>query len=284
MVLAEDRRVEQLRPTPRSAGGIDERADPRDGRVDDPASRLHRAHPAHLQVLRADAAVIPYDALLTVTTRNAAPCADHLASDLREGVLEADRRRRTAGGLDVETVRASSPVARSTGIWSIASMKASRARNGTYSPNGTRWALSYRSTWRPSPSKTTTLVYSLPSASRMTAPIDRGHAHGGDDLAARPAMTADRPPRPRSSAPSPHTTRSGGSPAQRAGAGRCCSSATRTSSSAPGPRRATRDVHLDRGDVDLRSRGRRERDRERAASSDAASDDARRRAGDARPS
>ena len=34
------------------------------------------------------------------------------------------------------------PGTRSTGIWSIAWMKPSRSRNGTYSPNGTRCVLS----------------------------------------------------------------------------------------------------------------------------------------------
>src|SRR3954467_1916037 len=101
------------------------------------------------------------------------------------------------------------PGVRSTGICLIALIHERCCRHGTYSPKGTRCTLSYRSTRSPDASNASALVRCVPSGSLTTAPTVVGTPTAA--IAARTLSTVARSARaPGSSAPSPHTARSGG--------------------------------------------------------------------------
>ena len=99
--------------------------------------------------------------------------------NLQAGATRTEERSALAERL--RAAAATVPGVRSTGIWCVALIQSSSDRHGTYSPNGTRWTLSYRSTSAPVPSRTSSLVRCRPSGSFMTAPSAVG---------IRPAMIA----------------------------------------------------------------------------------------------
>ena len=89
----------------------------------------------------ADAAVVPYDALFTGTTRNPAP--SRTKSRTRDGKLFSKQIGvPNAGSPSTDTVCTRSPGVRSIGTCLIAETHDSSSRHGTYSPNGTRCTLS----------------------------------------------------------------------------------------------------------------------------------------------
>ncbi len=83
-----------------------------------------------------EAAVMPYDALLVVTTRNSAPSATSARSI--DGKLFS--KQMTLPNVSPSTCRGCTrwPGVSSYGICRNAEIHESQCRNGTYSPNGTR--------------------------------------------------------------------------------------------------------------------------------------------------
>ena len=180
----------------------------------DPAPVLDRPHLTHLLVLGAGRRR-PVRGVVHRHHQEPGALAHHLPRDRREAVLEADRRADGRQALDRQSCGPRSPGARSTGIWSIASIERE--------PRTERHVLAERA--RDGPCR------SGPPPDRSRPEQDAGVLAPVRIVRARRRRSSAIPPssprparrrrspgrwrRPGSSAPSPHTTRSGGSPVSR---------------------------------------------------------------------
>ena len=198
--------------------------------------------------------MVPYEALLITTTRNPAP-SRHLAVDRREAVLVADRRadRRESGCRDRVHAAPRRPVDRH-----LVDRRDPRQllRKGTYSPNGTSFTFSYRSTELPVAVEQATLVRSVPSGSSVTAPATSARRRSRSPGSTRPLCRDPDGPRDRALPPPRRRGRADRPPARDA--------ASMFSRATARPRPPDEswppvDVDLRRGDVE---RGRPERDRD----------------------
>ena len=150
--------------------------------------------------------MVPYEALFIGRTMSRRPRRT-IALDRREAVLEADRRADRGQAGDLEQGAGPPPANGRPGSDRSPRSAPERDRHGTYSPNGTRWTLSYRST-PPVPVQRSVEVDWVPSGSSITAPIRVGTPTSAT-VSRTSAIVDGSALRPGSRAPSPHTTRSG---------------------------------------------------------------------------